>query len=60
MPTYQQKLVELIEAFAAAKATGNPTLLNFAGGPLNDHLALLPDSFTPHPEQPHEQTSSHP
>ena len=39
----KQDLATAIEAYAAAKSTGNPTLIQFAGGLLQEMLAKLPD-----------------
>ena len=43
----KQVLIEAIEAYAAAKSTGNPTLIQFAGTSLQQMLAKLPDDLTP-------------
>jgi hypothetical protein len=37
----KQQLAELIEAYAAARASGNRTLLEFAVGQLNDFIARV-------------------
>jgi len=39
----KQDLATAIEAYAAAKSTGNPTLIQFAGTTLQEMLARLPD-----------------
>lgn len=39
----KQNLATAIEAYAAAKSTGNPTLIQFAGEALKEMLAKLPD-----------------
>lgn len=37
----KQQLAELIEAYAAARASGNRMLLEFAAGQLNDFMAKV-------------------
>lgn len=37
----KQQLAELIEAYAAARASGNRTLLEYAAGQLNEFIAQV-------------------
>jgi len=45
----KQDLATAIEAYAAAKSTGNPTLIQFAGTALQEMLARLPDGDLTNP-----------
>jgi len=48
----KQDLATAIEAYAAAKSTGNPTLIQFAGTALQEMLARLPDGDLTKPAEP--------
>lgn len=54
----KQKLAEAIETYAAAKGTGNLTLIRFAGGLLQEMLGMLPDGDLTKLEQPSVLESS--
>lgn len=47
----KQQLAELIEAYAAAKASGNRMLMEYAAGKLNDLMAAIEVAVPKPPDQ---------
>jgi hypothetical protein len=58
MPESKQKLIEMIEAYGAARATGNSLLIQSAGATLVGYLEAVeiiePEQPTTEPEQSDE------